>query len=126
MTYSCSDFYDDVMRCLVDADVVHESDREDGTDTIGADADLAIAGIARTMPMAAAARFLDELINAAATLEGVAEQYGVKALGSLMYLQAAIRHESRLEVPRSESEFLDVIRALPSAKEWLRHIEIVG
>lgn len=125
MTYSCSDFYDDVMRCLVDAGFVADSEREDGPDAVGVDSDLAITAITSLRQMTAASRFLDELLASVETLGSVAEQYGEHALTSLMYLQSAIAHDSFVEVSRSRSSFLDVIRAMPCAAEWLRYIRLV-
>lgn len=125
MTYSCSDFYDDVMRCMVDAGVVDDSKRGDGADAVGVDADLAIDAIARLTRMNAVSRFLDELLPFAATPANFAERYDADALALLTYLQRAIFRVSRVEVPRSASAFLELIHAMPSASEWLRYVELV-
>ncbi|MEQ5844315.1 MULTISPECIES: hypothetical protein [Paraburkholderia] len=124
MTYSCCDFYDDVMRCFVDTGVV-ASEHDDGVDAVGADSDLAITAITGFRRMALASTFFDELLASVETLGSVAEQYGEHALASLMYLQSAISHDAFIEVSRDASAFLDVIRMMPSSTEWLRHIELV-
>lgn len=123
MTYSCTDFYDDVMRCMVDAGVVDDLKRADGADAVGVDADLAIEAVATVKRMLDASHFFDELLSSVETLPDIAERYGAGALASLMHLQFAISRAACIAVSPGESAFLDLVRAMPSADEWLRHVE---
>lgn len=73
---------------------------------------------------AEAARFVRELTDSCETLSGLADQYGVRTLSDLLYLQHAILvngHIDRLD----DSQILDVVDSLPSAKRWREFIRDV-
>ena len=70
--------------------------------------------------------FFKELLNSVETLEGIAEQYGVRTLTDLMYLQQAILKGETIEVWPGETEVGKVLQNLPSAIRWLQHTELGG
>jgi hypothetical protein len=53
MTYSCTDFTDDIMNALINAGRIDPEDIPDGDDTASAQADLALAAISRLQAEAA-------------------------------------------------------------------------
>lgn len=64
-------------------------------------------------------RFNRELLDSVETLGGIAEQYGVRTLADLMYLQMAILHDGHIEVWGEQTNALEVLKGLPSADEWI-------
>jgi hypothetical protein len=61
MTYSCSDFFDDVMRCLADCGAIAGSEIPENN--LGAAADLAMAAIVTMHRASLSANFVRELLG---------------------------------------------------------------
>jgi hypothetical protein len=121
MTYSCSDFFDDVMRCLVDSEAINSTDIPD--DNPGMGADVAVNAIVTMHRAGLSSQFLRELLDEVESLGAVAEEHGPEAVAFLFYLQAAILNGSSAEARGTEdSELLSLIGRLPSASAWMTHI----
>lgn len=69
-----------------------------------------------------AVRFYEELTNEVESFVVLAELYGARTLADIVYLQAAILKGTCIENASKESFIADVVRALPSAKVWLKYI----
>ena len=123
MTYSCSDFTDDVLNCLVEAGAIEADAIPDNNP--GGQADLVVAAIISMHRAALGARFVTELLGEVESLGAVAEQYGVAALAVLFYLQAAVVNGSYVEADAPEMGVITLVKALPSADEWMKHVHIV-
>ncbi|MBT2794020.1 hypothetical protein [Paraburkholderia strydomiana] len=125
MTYSCSDFYDDVMRCLADCGATPDADIA-GND-VGAAADLALAAIVTMHRASLSSLFVRELLGEVESLGAVAGRYGTGALSFLFYLQAAILNGSFVDARRrGDAELLALIARLPSAGTWMKNIRVSG
>ncbi len=121
MTYSCSDFFDDVMRCLVDTKAIDDADIPDGNP--GAGADVAVNAIVTMRRAGLSSQFVRELLDEVESLGSVAEEHGPDAVAFLFYLQAAILNGSSVEARNTEdSELVALVGRLPSASEWMSHI----
>ena len=70
--------------------------------------------------------FFEELLSSVETLDGIAEQYGVRTLTDIMYLQQAILKGETIEVWPGETEVGNVLQVLPSAIRWMQHTELGG
>ena len=70
--------------------------------------------------------FFEELLESVETLGGIAEQYGIRTLTELMYLQQAILKGETIEVWPGETEVGKVLQMLPSAIRWMQHTELGG
>jgi hypothetical protein len=90
--YSCSDFLDDVMRCLVHSEAITEAEFTDADP--GTASDVATGAIVTMHRAARSSRFLLELLDAVESLEDIAVEHGVDAMAFLLYLQAAILNGS--------------------------------
>jgi len=124
MTYSCTDFADDVLNNLVNLGIVRDADVPD--DDPEAQANLVIRTIIETTGGAAAAQvFFGELLDAVETLSAIADQHGVSTLSQLMYLQSAVLKGSQIEVYPNEAERLEFLKALPSGERWWKHVSIL-
>jgi hypothetical protein len=116
LAYSCTDFFDDVMRCLVESHAITEA--EIPADNPGKAADVAIAAIVTMSRAGLSSLFLRELLNEAETLAA-----GTGALAFLFYLQAAILNDSFvLTHGDDDSKVVALVGRLPSAFLWTRHI----
>ncbi|MDR6202518.1 hypothetical protein [Paraburkholderia graminis] len=121
MTYSCSDFADDVINRLVDigaldATQIPENDPQ-------AQVGLALATITALQRGPLAARFANEVLNAVESLCAVAEQHGVHALADLFYLQTAILEGMQVQFDSKAAPISEFVRTLPSASGWSRYIQ---
>lgn len=123
MTYSCSDFTDDVMNCLVSAGAIDAGAVP--ADNPGDRADMAIEAIVKMQRSVLAARFNRELLAGVESVRAIADQHGVAVLAVLIYLQAAISNETIVEIDTPEMGAVELISTLPSADEWMKHIQIV-
>ncbi|WP_430231644.1 hypothetical protein [Paraburkholderia tropica] len=113
MTYSSNDFSDDIGRCLIDTDVVEEAVFSDAD--IGAQADLAIAGIIGASHAARAARFISEVLASPSARDD-------KTLANALRLADAIASQCRLVLPSTCKAFTDFVRGLPDGREWSKHV----
>ncbi|MDQ7979914.1 hypothetical protein QYH69_21985 [Paraburkholderia sp. SARCC-3016] len=121
MTYSCSDFFDDVMRCLVESRAIDSADIPD--DNPGAGADIAVNAIVTMHRAGLSSQFVRELLDEVESLGAVAEEHGPDGLAFLFYLQAAILNGSSVEARGAEdTEILALVGRLPSASAWMTHI----
>ena len=123
MTYSCTDFFDDVMRCLVDSGAIADGDFPESD--VGAASDVAVAAIVTMHRASLSSNFVRELLDEVETLAGVAEEHGNGALAFLFYLQAAIFNDTFVEArSHDDSGLLELVRRLPSAATWMKHIQV--
>ena len=121
MTYSCSDFFDDVMRCLVETTAIDSTDIPD--DDPGAGADVAVNAIVNMRRAGLSSQFVRELLDEVESLGAVAEEHGPDAVAFLFYLQAAILNGSSVEARGTEdSQLISLVGRLPSASAWMTHI----
>lgn len=123
MTYSCSDFFDDVMRCLADSGAI----ADDGipANDVGAASDVAIAAIVTMHRANLSSNFVRELLGEVETLGTVGEKHGIQGLAFLFYLQAAILNDTFVEARSHEdSGLLELISRLPSGATWMKHIQV--
>ncbi|BCZ84691.1 hypothetical protein PTKU64_83660 [Paraburkholderia terrae] len=123
MTYSCRDFFDDVMRCLVESKAIDSTVIPD--DDPGAGADIAVNAIVTMRRADLSSQFVRELLDEVESLGAVAEVHGPDAVAFLFYLQAAILNGSSVEAHGTEdSELLALVGRLPSASAWTTHIVV--
>lgn len=123
MTYSCSDFYDDVMRCLAESGAIADSGIPEND--VGAASDLAIAAIVTMHRASLSANFVRELLDEVETLSTVAEKHGTQALAFLFYLQAAIFNDTFVEArSHDDSGLFELVSRLPSGATWMKHIQV--
>ncbi|WP_321871187.1 hypothetical protein [Paraburkholderia tropica] len=113
MSYSSNDFSEDIGRCLIDTDVV-EAAVFSGAD-IGAQADLAIAGIIGASHAARAARFISSVLASPCARED-------KTLADALRLADAIASQCRLVLPPTGKAFSSFVRGLPGGREWSQHL----
>lgn len=123
MTYSCSDFTQDVLNCLVSAGAIDAA--AVSASSPGDQSDMAIEAIVKMQRSVLAARFNGELLAGVESVNAIADQHGVAVLAVLIYLQAEISNETIVEIDTSEMGAVELIRTLPSADEWMKHIQIV-
>lgn len=124
MTYSCSDFAKDVLNCLAFAGAIDPTAVPAGSP--GDQSDIAIEGIVKMQRSVLASRFTSELLASVESVGAIAEQHGVPVLTVLFYLQAAISNETYVEIDTPEMGAIELIRRLPSADEWMKHVKPVG
>jgi hypothetical protein len=121
MTYSCNDFSEDIVRCLVDADVV-SAEAVSGAD-IGKQADIAIEGIIAAGRAARAACFIALVLandNTRTALAATGESAFVDALN----LANAIAAQRTLELPPTRATFAAFVATLPCGQEWAKQIRL--
>ncbi|CAE6836949.1 hypothetical protein R69658_06546 [Paraburkholderia aspalathi] len=123
MTYSCSDFTDDVLNCLASAGAIDAATVP--ADSPGDQSDMAIEAIVKMQRSVLASRFTSELLAGVESVSAIADQHGVAVLAVLFYLPAAINNEIVAEIDTPEMGAVELIRTLPSADEWMKHIQIV-
>ncbi|TGP40289.1 hypothetical protein EN871_29130 [bacterium M00.F.Ca.ET.228.01.1.1] len=124
MTYSCTDFFDDVMRCLADSGEIATADIPENN--LGAAADLAMSAIVTMHRASLSSNFVRELLDEVETLGTVAEEHGTGALAFLLYLQAAILNDTFVEARNHDhAGLLALIRRLPTGVTWMTHIRVV-
>jgi hypothetical protein len=73
-----------------------------------------------------AARFMRELLDAHETITDIGEQYNGRTMADVLYLHSAIHKKTCIEVYKpTDSRILELVRQLPSADFWLRHIYVI-
>ena len=123
MTYSCSDFTKDVLNCLASAGAIDAATVP--ADSPGDQSDMAIEAIVKMQRSVLASRFTNELLAGVESVSAIADRHGGAVLVVLFYLQAAISNETYVEIAAQEKGAVELIRALPSADEWMKHVQIV-
>jgi hypothetical protein len=123
VTYSCSDFTDDVLNCLASAGAIDAAAIP--ADSLGDQSDIAIEAIVKMQRSVLASRFTSELLAGVESVSAIADQHGVGVLAILFYLQAAINNETYVEIDAPEMGAVELISTLPSADEWMKHVQIV-
>lgn len=113
MTYSSNDFSEDIGRCLIDSDVVEAAVFSDAD--IGAQADLAIAGIIGASHAARAARFISTVLASPCARND-------KTLANALRLADAIARQGKLVLPPTGKAFTDFVKGLPGGREWSKHV----
>lgn len=68
--------------------------------------------------------FFDELLNHVETLTAITEEYNVRTLADLMYLQLAILKGGFIDHYPGESKVLELVNALPSGERWATFIHV--
>ena len=124
MTYSCTDFTDDVLNNLlnlgwIDGAQVEEDDPE-------AQANLVLGAIINADPkltrFSAAQQFYAELLESVETIGGIADQHGAMTLANVLYLHAAILNGTSIELYPTEATRLSFVRRLPSGQRWWQSV----
>ncbi|WP_321817908.1 MULTISPECIES: hypothetical protein [unclassified Paraburkholderia] len=115
MTYTCSDFSMDIARCLIDAAVV-EADAYADAD-IGAQADLAIAGIIDAGRSARAARFVSLVLKSSLATD-------TGTLADSLRLADAIAKDATLVLAPTRASFAAFIATLPGGADWSRYLTV--
>lgn len=123
MTYSYSDFADDVVTRLadigaLDATLIPENDPS-------VQASLALTAIEALRRGPLAARFASEVLDTVESLSELAEQHGIAALADLFYLQTAILDGTFVQLDSGAAPISNLVRTLPSASEWGRYMQFL-
>ncbi|MFT4510552.1 hypothetical protein [Caballeronia sp. 15711] len=123
MSYSCSDFTDDVLNKLPGLGLIRPEEVEENDPE--SQANLAITAITEVAGKAASASgaagaqlFFEELLASVESLSAIAEQHGPAVLAQLMYLQSAIAKGTHIELYPAEATALGFVCALPSGERW--------
>jgi hypothetical protein len=112
------------MRCLVESQVITNSDIPENNP--GAGADVAVNAIVTMHRSALASQFLRELLGEVESPGAFSDELGVGATVFLFYLQVAILNGTRVEMYSDEyTALLDLIDRLPSTTAWKPHILVV-
>jgi hypothetical protein len=74
----------------------------------------------------AASTFFKELLDSVESVTIIADMYGSRTLADLMYLQNAILNGGFIDHYPDESTVLEVIRSLPSGKQWSSAINMAS
>lgn len=122
MTYSCNDFSEDIVRCLVDTHGVDDPAIHDPD--IGVQADAAIAAITAAASAARAARFIATVIESQRSLVALAESHGAQTLADTLYLADAIAHGRTLELPPERAGFVAFVERLAHGTEWSQWLRV--
>ncbi len=70
-----------------------------------------------------AKRFMLELLDSVECLTAVAEEHGPRTLADLFYLHSAINAGGFVDSYPNESQLVQLVKALPSAPEWLAYVK---
>jgi hypothetical protein len=127
MTYSCTDFVDDVLNDMVIRNWIKPE--QYGPDDPQAQCDAVLGAIGDadvSLRLAADAKqFHAELLDAVETLTAIAEQHGALALANVVYLQMAFLKGGVIELTRDEAEALSFVRELPSGGRWWHSVKLI-
>lgn len=63
-------------------------------------------------------------VDDGAMLTGIAEEHGSRTLADLMHLQNAILSGGFIDHYPDESKVLEIVRAMPSCKQWSKFIKV--
>ena len=125
MTFSCTDFVDDVLNDMVIRNWIKPE--QYGPDDPQAQCDAVLGAIGDadvSLRLAADAKqFHAELLDAVETLTAIAEQHGALALANVVYLQTAILKGGVIELTRDEAEAISFVRGLPSGGRWWQSVK---
>lgn len=130
MTYSCSDFTDEVFAELHRVGAISDAEYNDDdvTDNAGLQANYAFKGIGRLVEVrdaaAKAKQFMQELLDSVETLTSIADLYGPRTLADLMCLHSAVANGGFVDYYPGESCALDVIKPLPSGEQWVQYVKV--
>ncbi|SAK97571.1 hypothetical protein AWB82_07145 [Caballeronia glebae] len=126
MTYSCTDFADDVLNDMVIRSWIKPEQYGPEDTQAQCDAVLGAIGDADVSPRQAAhaKQFHAELLDAVETLTGIADQHGALALATVVYLQAAILKGGVIELTRNEVDSFAFVRDLPSGGRWWQSVKV--
>ena len=146
MTFSCTDFTDNILNRLITLGLITEDDYDH--EDPESQSEAAIAAINKLCapredfltpackPTAAALGkngevnstcFMQELLASLETLTGIGDIHGVYTLADCMYMLSALQRGTYIEVHHpSESKFMEVIKSLPSAKIWMTHVHEIA
>ncbi|MCX5545429.1 hypothetical protein M3A49_39405 [Paraburkholderia sp. CNPSo 3076] len=121
MTYSCNQFSEDIVRCLIDAEVVDADSLSDPD--VGRQADVAIAGIVAAGQATRAARFIS-LVLASDESRAALAATGDGAFADALSLADAISSQCVLELPPARAMFAAFVAALPHGREWAKQMAL--
>lgn len=122
MTYSCNDFSEDVVRCLVETHGVEDAAIYDAD--IGVQADAAIAAITDAGGATSSARFIAAVIESWQSLDALAVGLGAQTLADVLYLADAIATGRTLELAPERASFLAFVKSLPRNAEWSKWLRV--
>jgi hypothetical protein len=122
MTYSCNDFSEDVVRCLVETHGVEDAAIHDAD--IGVQADAAIAAITAAGGARSAARLIAAVIESWQSLDALAAELGAQTLADVLYLADAVATGSTLVLPLERASFVAFVENLPHSAEWSKWLRI--
>lgn len=123
MTYSCTDFTDDVLNLLVSCGEIAAAEIPD--DDPQAHAELAVQAIVKMHRCVRASQFVRELLAAVESVSAIAEEHGVGVLSIFFYLQSAIANDTYVEVNAAERGAVSLLLTLPAAAEWMKYVRTV-
>ncbi|GGD94836.1 hypothetical protein [Caballeronia grimmiae] len=127
MTYSCTDFVDDVLNDMVIRNWIKPA--QYGPDDPQAQCDAVLGAIGDadvSLRLAADAKqFHAELLDAVETLTAIAEQHGALARANVVYLQTAILKGGVIELTRDEAQAISFVRGLPSGGRWWQSVKLI-
>ena len=127
MTYSCTDFVDDVLNDMVIRNWIKPE--QYGADDPQAQCNAVLGAISDadvSLRLAADAKqFHAELLDSVETLTAIAEQHGALALANVVYLQTAILKGGEIELTRDEAENFAFVRDLPSGGRWWQSVKLI-
>jgi hypothetical protein len=127
MTYSCTDFVDDVLNDMVIRSWIKPE--QYGADDPQAQCNAVLGAISDadvSLRLAADAKqFHAELLDSVETLTAIAEQHGALALANVVYLQTAFLKGGVIELTRDEAEALSFVRELPSGGRWWQSVKVI-
>lgn len=122
MTYSCNDFSEDIVRCLVETHGVADPAIHDPD--IGVQADAVIAAITAAASAARAARFFATVIESQRSLVALAGSHGAQTLADTLYLADAIARGRTLELPPERAGFVAFVERLAHGTEWSQWLHV--
>ncbi|GAB6852679.1 hypothetical protein [Paraburkholderia kururiensis] len=121
MTYSASDFMDDVLRCLCETGAMPVD--QVGTDA-GAQADASISAITGLAARASGANFLSEVLSGIESLGALRETFGTHAVDYVVYLADAVATGGAIDLPLHQHAFAAFIDGLPGGARWRQHMRL--
>jgi hypothetical protein len=122
MTYSCNDFSEDVVRCLVETHGVEDAAIHDAD--IGVQADAAIAAITAAGGARSAVRLIAAVIESWQSLDALAAELGVQTLADVLYLADALATGCTLVLPPERASFVAFVKSLPRNAEWSKRLRV--
>ncbi|WP_144106754.1 hypothetical protein [Paraburkholderia sp. BCC1886] len=125
MTYSCSDFQQDVSNLMLDLDIIKGVTLPDDVEET---TKLVQSGIRHTHIQAERGRlatlFYDEVLASTETFAGIEESHGAPVQGDVFYLFGAILRGGHIELEPHERESARFFRSLPSGEKWMEYVQL--